>query len=191
MRSHNLFVEKFTNGLVNPAAPRYTKPCIGGEFLDFLYSVNIQTVAPCLLKQRRASAAVSARMLHAVPWLPDFRKMLGGTVQYIYRFFVGGLIVSLFAVAGDVLKPKSFAGLFGAAPSVALATLGLAIISDGKVYAALEARSMLAGAFALLLYAWACMQLMVRYGLRATAASSAAVLVWLAFSLGTWALIWR
>lgn len=114
-----------------------------------------------------------------------------GAVQYIYRFVVGGFIVSLFAVAGDVLKPKSFAGLFGAAPSVALATLGLAIILDGKAYAALEARSMVAGAVALLLYSWACMQLMVRYRLRATAASGAAVLVWLLFSLGTWALIWR
>jgi Protein of unknown function (DUF3147) len=38
------------------------------------------------------------------------------------RFVAGGLIVSLFAVLGDVLRPKSFAGLFGAAPSVALAT---------------------------------------------------------------------
>ena len=30
------------------------------------------------------------------------------------RFLVGGLFVSAFAVLGDVLKPKSFAGLFGA-----------------------------------------------------------------------------
>lgn len=36
------------------------------------------------------------------------------------RFTVGGLFVSVFALVGDVLKPKSFAGLFGAAPSVAL-----------------------------------------------------------------------
>jgi hypothetical protein len=33
--------------------------------------------------------------------------------QLIFRFAVGGLIVSLFAALGDVLKPKSFAGLFG------------------------------------------------------------------------------
>ncbi len=45
--------------------------------------------------------------------------------QYLFRFLVGGAIVSVFACLGDVLKPKSFAGLFGAAPSVALATLGL------------------------------------------------------------------
>jgi hypothetical protein len=52
--------------------------------------------------------------------------------QLVFRFAVGGLVVSLFAVLGDVLKPKTFGGLFGAAPSVALATLGLTILTDGK-----------------------------------------------------------
>ena len=65
------------------------------------------------------------------------------------RFVVGGLIVAAFAVIGDMLKPKTFAGLFGAAPSVALATLGLAFAKEGGDYAGLEARSMLAGAVAL------------------------------------------
>ncbi len=45
----------------------------------------------------------------------------------IIRFVVGGIIVSLFAALGDVLGPKSFAGLFGAAPSIALATVALTI----------------------------------------------------------------
>ncbi len=58
--------------------------------------------------------------------------------QLIFRFVVGGFIVTLFAALGDVLKPKSFAGLFGAAPSVALATLGLTIAADGKLYAAIR-----------------------------------------------------
>jgi hypothetical protein len=47
--------------------------------------------------------------------------------EIIIRFIVGGLVVSTFAVLGDILRPKSFAGLFGAAPSIALATLGLTI----------------------------------------------------------------
>jgi hypothetical protein len=47
--------------------------------------------------------------------------------EYVIRFLVGGAVVSAFSMLGDVLKPKSFAGLFGAAPSVALATLGIAI----------------------------------------------------------------
>lgn len=42
---------------------------------------------------------------------------------------LGSLIVSAFAVVGDVLRSKGFAGLFGAAPSVALATLSLTLLS--------------------------------------------------------------
>jgi hypothetical protein len=57
----------------------------------------------------------------------------------IFRFVVGGIIVSIFAMLGDLLKPRSFAGLFSAAPSVALATLGLTILTDGKLYAARKA----------------------------------------------------
>ena len=52
--------------------------------------------------------------------------------ELIYRFIIGGIVVSLFAIIGDVLKPKSFAGLFGAAPSVALATLSLTVLRNGK-----------------------------------------------------------
>ncbi len=43
--------------------------------------------------------------------------------EILVRFIAGGIIISVFALIGDVLKPKSFAGLFGAAPSVALVTL--------------------------------------------------------------------
>jgi hypothetical protein len=35
--------------------------------------------------------------------------------QILVRFFLGGVVVSAFSVTGDVLKPKSFAGLFGGA----------------------------------------------------------------------------
>jgi uncharacterized membrane protein (GlpM family) len=45
--------------------------------------------------------------------------------EIVIRFLIGGLVVSIFAMISDALRPKSFAGLFGAAPSIALATLGL------------------------------------------------------------------
>ncbi len=70
----------------------------------------------------------------------------------LIRFLIGGIAVSLFAVLGDLFKPKSFAGLFGAAPSVALATLGLTVASDGRLYGATEANSMMAGAVAFFVY---------------------------------------
>ena len=44
-------------------------------------------------------------------------------LEYGLRFLAGGIAVSTFAALGDSLRPKSFAGLFGAAPSIALATL--------------------------------------------------------------------
>ena len=59
------------------------------------------------------------------------------------RLLAGGVAVSAFALLGDLLRPKSFAGLFGAAPSVALATLILTAAKQGKVYASIEARSMI------------------------------------------------
>jgi hypothetical protein len=74
--------------------------------------------------------------------------------QLFFRFLVGGIFVSAFAILGTVFKPKSFAGLFGAAPSIALATLALTIRNEGRVYAAIEARSKLAGAAAFFVYAW-------------------------------------
>jgi len=61
------------------------------------------------------------------------------------RFLIGGTVVSLFAVLGQMLRPKSFAGLFGAAPSIALPTLGLAVHKHGNEYAALESQSMIWG----------------------------------------------
>jgi len=66
--------------------------------------------------------------------------------ELILRAIIGGAMVTVFAEFGDLFKPRRFAGHFGAAPSVALATLGLTIASQGKNFAELEARSMLAGA---------------------------------------------
>jgi len=77
-------------------------------------------------------------------------------LQVIVRFLVGGTIVSLFALLGDLLRPKGFAGLFAAAPSVALATLALTAFTQGADYASLEARSMIAGAAAFVAYSIGC-----------------------------------
>jgi hypothetical protein len=71
-------------------------------------------------------------------------------------------VVSVFALSGDLFKPKSFAGLFGAAPSVALATLALTIATQGKLYAANECRSMMAGAAAFFAYAQCVSLILIR-----------------------------
>ena len=104
----------------------------------------------------------------------------------ILRFVIGGLFVTAFAVIGDLFKPKTFAGLFGAAPSVALATLALTIAKEGKQFAALEARSMLAGAAALCLYSIAVSRLTMRWRLPAMRATLAALVVWFGTAFGLW-----
>jgi uncharacterized membrane protein (GlpM family) len=102
------------------------------------------------------------------------------------RFVIGGLVVSLFSVLADTLRPKSFAGLLGAAPSVALATVGLTIRNNGSDYVAFEARSMLLGALAFLIYAFLVSWLLRRYRPAAMVAALGAMPVWFVVSLGLW-----
>jgi hypothetical protein len=106
--------------------------------------------------------------------------------QLLIRFIVGGAVVSLFAALGDAVKPKSFAGLFAAAPSVAMATLGLTIMAEGKLFAAVEARSMIFGAISMLLYAAAATRLMTKYKVSAAPAAILALTVWMTCAMGAW-----
>src|SRR5262245_32849148 len=104
--------------------------------------------------------------------------------DYFIRFFVGGFAVSAFALLGDVLKPKTFAGLFGAAPSIALATLGLALWRQGAEYAATEASTMLLGSVALSAYSLAVCELINRFRARALLATTVALPVWFVVAFG-------
>ena len=111
--------------------------------------------------------------------------------ESVIRFIIGGFLVSAFALLGDVLKPKSFAGLFAAAPSIALATLILTIHGRGVGYAAAEARSMIFGAIAFFLYACSVCFVTMRYKLTATIAASSLIVLWISCALGLELLIGR
>ena len=111
--------------------------------------------------------------------------------EILLRFVVGGIVVSSFALLSDVLKPKSFAGLFGAAPSVALATMGLTVASEGRRYAAMEGRSMIAGAVALFVYASLVSWLMRHYTGKALTVTTSSTAVWLSTAFGFWYLCLR
>jgi hypothetical protein len=104
--------------------------------------------------------------------------------EYVLRFIAGGIIVSAFAILGDMLKPKSFAGLLGAAPAVALATLGIAVVQHGPQYAAAESWTMIYGAVALGCYSVVVCHLLIRYRVSALPATVLAVIVWLAVAFG-------
>jgi hypothetical protein len=107
------------------------------------------------------------------------------SMEYLVRFLAGGIVVSAFAVLGDVLRPKSFAGLFGAAPSVALATLSLALWKEGGDYVSVEGRSMILGSLALALYSLAVCQLLMRVRWSALTATTTSIFLWLAVALGS------
>src|ERR1700751_3080148 len=98
----------------------------------------------------------------------------------LLRFLIGGLAVSVFAVISDILKPKSFAGLFGAAPSIALATIALTVATEGTHYAALEARSMVAGAIGFFVYASCVSRVLIRYKMNTGAATLLSLPLWAA-----------
>lgn len=107
-------------------------------------------------------------------------------MELLVRFLVGGLIVSGFAIAGDLLKPKSFAGLFGAAPSVGLATLVLVLLKQGSQFAAIESRSMVLGAIAFAFYTALASRLMMSGRWPVFLTACLLFSVWLGIALGLW-----
>lgn len=107
------------------------------------------------------------------------------------RFLIGGGVVSAFAMVGGLFKPTSFAGLFGAAPSVALATLALTISKDGKGFGSTECRSMIAGAAGLCLYSLFVSQLLARFRLSALTATLSAIPLWFLAVFALWRIFLR
>jgi len=109
--------------------------------------------------------------------------------EFILRLVIGGAVVSFFSVVGEIVRPKSFAGLFGAAPSIALATLGMTISERGTAYAATEARSMILGALAFFCYAIVVSWVLLRLKPRVLVAAVGAMPVWFLVSFVLWLLV--
>jgi hypothetical protein len=61
----------------------------------------------------------------------------------------GGLFVVAFALVAEALDPKRFAGLFSAAPSVALANLLVVLLVKGRVDGLANLSGMIVGAIAM------------------------------------------
>lgn len=124
-------------------------------------------------------------LVRAVFWTGTIAAERAKTVmEILMRFIAGGAVVSVFALLGALLKPKTFAGLFGAAPSVALATLVLTVMKNGKDYASVEARSMMVGAVAFLVYAVLVSHLMLRHKWRALPVTSLTTALWFIVAFG-------
>lgn len=106
--------------------------------------------------------------------------------EILFRFLIGGLFVSAFAVLSDTFRPRTFAGLFGAAPSVALASLLLTIAVQGKQTAVIESRSMILGAAALLVYSCAVSFVLLRFKWPVPVVSLLGLLLWMAAAFAFW-----
>jgi len=107
------------------------------------------------------------------------------------RFVIGGAIVSVFAAVAQVVRPRTFSGLFGAAPSVAIATLALAFARQGSEVVAIEARWMLVGTAAMLASCSICVPLCRASRVPIWLSALAAWLVWLVVALGLHAVVAR
>lgn len=99
-------------------------------------------------------------------------------VAIAVKGLAGGTLVVLFALLCQTLEPKRFAGLFGAAPAVALAGLAVTLVVMGVADAHDAALGMLAGAAGMTVYAAVATNLLG--GMRALHAALLAVAAWLA-----------
>jgi hypothetical protein len=74
---------------------------------------------------------------------------LGDVGVLALRGLAGGALVVVFALIGEVVTPKAFAGLFSAAPSVAVASLAITIVAESPVKAREASIGMVVGGVAM------------------------------------------
>jgi uncharacterized membrane protein (GlpM family) len=89
----------------------------------------------------------------------------------------GGLLVVAFALLSEGLSPKRFAGLFSAAPAVAIAGLTITVLDKGAHDAHESAAGMIAGGVGMVAYAAAVIPLLRRT--RALTSAAVALSAWL------------
>src|SRR5437016_1562819 len=102
---------------------------------------------------------------------------------------VGGVAVIAFSLLGQAGHPKRFAGLFAAAPSVALASLAMTVVAKGAGGAVPYAQGMLIGSAGMIAYCLASLYLVER--LHALLGSILAWLAWLLVAGGLYVALER
>ncbi|MEU4215617.1 hypothetical protein [Actinoplanes sp. NPDC026623] len=114
---------------------------------------------------------------------------MGETVAEVaLKALAGGLLVLTFAALSKGLRPERFAGVFSAAPSVALGSLAVTLLFAGTGDLAAIGSGMAVGAAGFVGYCLATPPLVRRLG--AWKGSAAALLVWTAVSAaGYWTLL--
>jgi len=97
-------------------------------------------------------------------------------LEVALKALAGGLFVLAFAALAQTISPKRFAGVFSAAPSVALGSLLVTLAFSGAGDVGRSARGMQVGAVAFTVYCLAAVPLIRRWG--AWRGSAAALGAW-------------
>ena len=105
------------------------------------------------------------------------------------KALVGGLAVMGLSLVAEAARPKRFAGLFAAAPSVAVASLALTAFSKGGASAAPLAQGMLIGSAGMAAYCLVSLYLIER--LHALVGSLLSWVAWLIVAGGLYLVVGR
>lgn len=84
----------------------------------------------------------------------------------LVRGLIAGLFVTLFSLVSEMAGPKSFSGMFGAAPSIALASLLVTVADRGVRPGQMQSFSMIFGAVAMVAYCLSAVVGIDRWGAR-------------------------
>jgi hypothetical protein len=105
----------------------------------------------------------------------------------VAKTLFGGVLVLVFAALSETLKPKRFAGILAAAPSVAIAGLAVGALSKGPADQANAAQTMIAGAVALVVYAAVAIVTLRKFG--ALKGASIAGIAWVLVAVGLYPVV--
>jgi uncharacterized membrane protein (GlpM family) len=105
----------------------------------------------------------------------------------VAKSLLGGVLVLVFAALSETLQPKRFAGILGAAPAVAIASLAVGSVAKGPADQAHAAQTMIAGAVALAVYAAVATVALGRLGTGKGAAVSG--VAWVAVAAGLYPVV--
>lgn len=112
-----------------------------------------------------------------------------GVGVVLLKGIVGGALVVLFALVGEIVTPRSVAGVTSGAPSVAAAGLLVTLLTSGVAMAWNLSLGMVAGAIALVTWCLVGVDAVKRFG--GLKGSLAATGVWFTVAFALWAVVLR
>lgn len=101
----------------------------------------------------------------------------------------GGVLVLVFAVIGEVVRPRSRAGIMSGAPAVASAGLAMTVLTAGVATAWDQSLAIICGAAGLVVWCLVAVDTVKRFG--GLKGSLLATPVWFAVSFSLWGLLLR